>query len=625
MSDVQRQAALRPDTFGRQKSNISTFSNPSLISSTTPTLANPVRGFDIANNVPIQTSSEVSTELQAAQSAGEQSLEVEAIKKKPVHDISCMALRRPQAKLTVGEPGDQYEQEADRVAHRVMSMPNTAVQPEMTQQEQTQEEVQTKPLATAITPFVQRESVLGEEEIQTKPSLQRASNGSLQAGENIESRLNSSKGGGSPLANEVRGFMEPRFGADFSQVRVHTDGAAVEMNQNLQAQAFTHGSDVYFGQGKSPANNELMAHELTHVVQQTGGVLHRDVLQRAPKNPTVTELSTKLPLTEANARLIDSHHNLGSIYVDLSVANTDLISTKLRIFSINYDMAYSNYSRVIGQGRAEAQNQTLWRGIFLGIGTGILAGLAAAYIAPSTAAGWFALTLADAGTAAGSSFLQATASSAIAYLVSDAITTRGSDLQPGGLSPDMLRSNIWQHVASMYRGALQTNKVLANLHKNSVILERLIAEIRVQIAGGTSSFSAADILTATNTMNDRINGMASVFSELRQKSTAMSAFGNSISAYDPTKPGVDQIEKDIWIMWMGTLSNDDSDILDLDSIEDHLKKIGILGNGGLLGVDFGDYTSEDDELAALAAARPRAATIRGQYDKTASQWTAPSP
>ncbi|MDZ7968960.1 MAG: hypothetical protein RM368_29085 [Nostoc sp. DedSLP03] len=510
--------------FGLKKAGIST-SNPSLLSATTPTLANPVRGFDIAKKAPIQTFSEVSTDLQAAQSVGEQSLEPQAIKKKPVHDISSIALRRPQAKLTVGEPGDQYEQEADKVANQVMSMPNTVMQPQMTPEEQTQKkEVQTKPL------------------------------------------------------------------------------------------------DVDFGQRKSPGNNQL-----THVVQQKGGILQRDVLQRAPKNPVVTELSTKLPLTEANARLIDACHNLGSIYVDLSVANTDLISTKLKIFSINYDMAYSNYSRVIGQGRAEAQNQTLWRGIFLGIGTGVLAGLAAAYIAPSTAAGWFALTLADAGTAAGSSFLQGAASSAVALAVSDAITTRGSDLQPSGLSPDMLRSNIWQHVASMYRGALQTNKVLANLHKNSVILERLIAEIRVQIAGGASSYSPADILTATNAMNDRINGMASVFSELRQKATAMSAFGNSILAYDPTKPGVDQIEKDIWIMWMGTLSNDDSDILDLDNIEDHLKSIGILGNGGLLGVDFGDYTSEDDELAALAAARPRAATIKGKYDQTTSQWTAPSP
>ncbi|MEQ8463815.1 eCIS core domain-containing protein [Coleofasciculus sp. E1-EBD-02] len=61
--------------------------------------------------------------------------------------------------------------------------------------------------------------------------------------------------------------------ADFSGVRVHTGGEAVQMNQELGAQAFTHGSDVYFGAGKSPGNNELTAHELTHVVQQNEEVL----------------------------------------------------------------------------------------------------------------------------------------------------------------------------------------------------------------------------------------------------------------------------------------------------------------------------------------------------------------
>jgi hypothetical protein len=62
--------------------------------------------------------------------------------------------------------------------------------------------------------------------------------------------------------------MEPRFGADFSSVRVHTGTEAVQMNRELGAQAFAHGSNVYFGEGKSPGNNELTAHELTHVVQQ---------------------------------------------------------------------------------------------------------------------------------------------------------------------------------------------------------------------------------------------------------------------------------------------------------------------------------------------------------------------
>src|SRR5215471_17728519 len=58
---------------------------------------------------------------------------------------------------------------------------------------------------------------------------------------------------------------------DFSQVRVHTGSDAIHMNRDVGAQAFPHGSDIYFGEGHCPSNLELTAHELTHVVQQTGG------------------------------------------------------------------------------------------------------------------------------------------------------------------------------------------------------------------------------------------------------------------------------------------------------------------------------------------------------------------
>jgi hypothetical protein len=154
-----------------------------------------------------------------------------------------------QAKLTVNQLGDIYEQEADRMAAQVMTI--AAPQSEHSIQRE-------------IEPKKQKEK------IQMMPSLQLAADGNREVGGNLENQLNSSKGGGSPLPNEVRSFMEPHFGADLSQVRVHTGGEAVQMNRELNAQAFTHGSDVYFGSGKSPGNNELTAHELTHVVQQIG-------------------------------------------------------------------------------------------------------------------------------------------------------------------------------------------------------------------------------------------------------------------------------------------------------------------------------------------------------------------
>ena len=90
----------------------------------------------------------------------------------------------------------------------------------------------------------------------------------------LESQLSQSKGGGSPLDPGTQQFMESRFAQDFSGVRVHTNASAVQMNQQIQAQAFTHGQDIYFGAGKfdtgSTPGKQLLAHELTHTVQQMG-------------------------------------------------------------------------------------------------------------------------------------------------------------------------------------------------------------------------------------------------------------------------------------------------------------------------------------------------------------------
>ena len=140
--------------------------------------------------------------------------------------------------------------------------------PEMTPEE----ELQSKPL-------VQRQ--VEEEEMQMAPthSGQRQADGSFEASASLEQRLTHHRGGGNRLPGEVRGFMEPRFGVDFGGVRVHTDRKAVQMNRELRSQAFTHGEDIYFGAGKyntgSEAGKRLLAHELTHVVQQNSGAMQR--------------------------------------------------------------------------------------------------------------------------------------------------------------------------------------------------------------------------------------------------------------------------------------------------------------------------------------------------------------
>jgi Zn-dependent peptidase ImmA (M78 family) len=212
----------------RKKADTSTVTNPSLASPNSPTLAYS-NSIGQHNITPPQTLPGISTNIQETQFVGEQVLEAEAIQQKPLgHDISKISLR-PQAGLTVSQRNDPYEQEADRVAEQVMNATATETQ-----------------------------------------HLQRSADGNFDTSADLENQLNASKGSASPLPENVQAFMEQRFGADFSSVRVHTDSTAIQMNRDLGAQAFTYGSDIYFGAGKSPGNNELTAHELTHVVQQGG-------------------------------------------------------------------------------------------------------------------------------------------------------------------------------------------------------------------------------------------------------------------------------------------------------------------------------------------------------------------
>ena len=159
-------------------------------------------------------------------------------RQEPDVDEEPIQMKRIQLKVVVGQPGDKYEQEADSMAAQVMSMSAPPANSESIQRQEEEEQepvVQRSSLAESITPLVQRQIEEQEEPLQAKSLLQRAANGNAEAGSTVESQLNSSKGGGSPLPDEVRSFMEPRFGVDFSSVRVHTGSTAVQMNKELGA------------------------------------------------------------------------------------------------------------------------------------------------------------------------------------------------------------------------------------------------------------------------------------------------------------------------------------------------------------------------------------------------------
>jgi hypothetical protein len=130
---------------------------------------------------------------------------------------------------------------------------------------------------------IQRQELPEEEEeeeeepaVQLKPLIQRRGGDQrFQLDEETMNRINRARDGGQPLAEPTNQRMSAALGYDFSGVRVHTDAEADKLNQQLQAKAFTTGPDIFFKRGAySPApssGQELIAHELTHVVQQSKG------------------------------------------------------------------------------------------------------------------------------------------------------------------------------------------------------------------------------------------------------------------------------------------------------------------------------------------------------------------
>jgi hypothetical protein len=202
-----------------------------------------------------------------------------------------------QAKLTIGEPGDKYEQEADRVASQVVQQINTPSAAQSTagqlvqRQDAEEEEIQTKPTISVLqrsplSPEVQREAMPEEDDLQAKSILQRREViAGGEASTDLDTAINSARGGGQPLDAGLQRSMGQAMGADFSGVKVHTDAKSDQLNQSIQAKAFTTGQDVFFRQGAyepgSRGGQELIAHELTHVVQQNGGAVQRSpVVQR---------------------------------------------------------------------------------------------------------------------------------------------------------------------------------------------------------------------------------------------------------------------------------------------------------------------------------------------------------
>ena len=222
-----------------------------------------------------------------------------------------------QPKLKIGEPGDRYEQEADRVADKVMRMPDPQSVTQSANEHSLQqlypmcgEEkglLQSKPISKLITQLAQRQTEDKGEKVDILKNNKTIGHNTTIAPD-FESEINTIKGGGHPLPESIRAFFEPRFKYDFSQVRVHADRNAAEVAKSVNSRAFTLRQDIVFGTGQyipeTETGQRLLAHELTHVVQQSGNVTNSNISRVS--NLRIQRVGNCAP---GECRLGAHHHN----------------------------------------------------------------------------------------------------------------------------------------------------------------------------------------------------------------------------------------------------------------------------------------------------------------------------
>ena len=279
-----------------------------------------------------------------------------------------------QPKLKIGKPGDKYKQEADAVAARVMRT-NKVDSIMMQVNEEGEEMIQMQPVEEDEELQMKCEdggedsmpqkktSVVKKELIQPKP-LQESQ--TEAAPESIHDEINSTKGAGFHLDIQTHSFMGNRFGTDFSNVNIHTNHTAVQLNKQLKAHAFTVGSDIYFNEGQyqpdSSSGKNLLAHELTHVVQQTGttGIpyLQKAMINDALGNPVAYEFRIG---TELDAAFVSVARTLTA---DMTVTDVDLRS--MRREALRRRGTLNDHERMFMAGLLDAANVATFNGTAVG-------------------------------------------------------------------------------------------------------------------------------------------------------------------------------------------------------------------------------------------------------------------
>jgi hypothetical protein len=200
-----------------------------------------------------------------------------------------------QSVTRVSSTHDPAEKEAESTAKRILRMPAPeagVAEPGLRRKADT---IHRTPGSPSIARFAHSVQLMRERV--AAPLIARQAEAPATVAPEVSAQISGSQAGGTPLPPSVRQFMEPRFGADFSHVRIHTGEGAATLSRQLGAQAFTVGGHVYFGQDRfrpeSSEGRELIAHELTHTIQQGAAIQQSTAARRSEDLPIVEQASPK--------------------------------------------------------------------------------------------------------------------------------------------------------------------------------------------------------------------------------------------------------------------------------------------------------------------------------------------
>lgn len=331
----------------------------------------------------------------------------------------------------------------------------------------------------------------------------------------------------------------------------------------------------------------------TPAIDQSGTTVQKQP-NRKKTNPKIKWSEVISQLTEVKQTSTDRLVS-AQTYMEEGLKTADGTKAKLDNAAARYEEAYDKYESVINKAKKKASSKESLIDTFVSIGVGVTLGVISTAMLPATA---------TIGVRVAVELLTEGGEAALGSAIGKLTDQNVDSLKPTGMHPMALRAKHYKELVELYRGLALTGK---DALAQALLLTRisdLIGQARLLDAGAKADMKPEDIVNQANKLKTMVKPIFYPLGDVQSLKQELSK---------RMVPSVRELEQYLWVQWIASFGHYDenldrfvfgnTDVLDNDTIEDYLHgDIDILGSNSLLGVDFGWYTSEDDEEDAVVAA-----------------------